>query len=66
MKARTCEPPSVPVPPVTVMVTMPPTWGGVGPLTTVVTLLALALIVLCTEVMLNVWVTSGEAGGRDE
>ncbi len=46
------------------MVTMPPTWGGVGPETTVVTLLALALIVLCTDVNVKFCVTAGAAGGR--
>jgi hypothetical protein len=64
--ARNAGDPMVPVSPVTVMVTMPPICGGFGPATTVVTLFALALIVLWTDDRVNACVRAGaRAAGSD-
>ena len=54
--------PSVPVEPVTVMVTIPPRTGGVGPLVTEVTWFGLAVCVLETLVNENPWLASRFAG----
>ena len=65
VKSRTGGEPIVPVCPVTVMVKVPPTVGVDGLTTTELTLLALAAMVLCTDVNEKFWLVSKvpEAGG---
>src|SRR5262249_634452 len=65
VKSSTSAEPSVPVCPVTVMVKAWPTVGVDGLTTTDVTLLELALMVLCTDVNEKSWLVSKapEAGG---
>src|SRR5262245_39594527 len=65
VKLRTGGEPIVPVSPVKVMVKVAPTVGVDGLTTTEATLLALALMVLCTDVNEKSWLVSKlpEAGG---
>ncbi|NIN71905.1 MAG: hypothetical protein GTO46_08245 [Gemmatimonadetes bacterium] len=60
---RTFAAPICPVSPVTVIVTIPPSVGGLGPTTVVSTLFACASMV-SSDVMEKLWLASAVAGGR--